>query len=413
MNDRETIALGVTGGIAVYKACDLVRRLRDEGFDVKVMMTRSACEFVTPLTFETLSGQPVVTDQFQAPEEYGINHIGLARRAAVVLIAPATANVIGKIAQGIADDFLTTLVTATYAPLCLAPSMNTAMWRAEAVQANVRTLLARGAFVVPPGSGSLACGEEGVGRMADVGDVVREVRRIVTRRASLQGVKVLVNAGPTREPIDAVRFVSNRSTGRMGIALASAARDRGAEVTLVMGPSELPMPQRVAVVRVTTAAQMKEATLEAAASADVAVLSAAVSDYAPASPAGGKIKKTGAATVLEMVPTDDVLATLSRTRRPAVLVGFAAEHGDPTAEARRKCVAKGCDLVVGNDVSGSDAGFGTDTNRAVLAFDDGRVEPTPLESKRELAERILDAALSILRARKAPATVRPESADLA
>ena len=414
MSDAPTVALGVTGGIAAYKACDLVRRLRDAGHEVRVVMTRNAQQFVTPLLFETLSGWPVITDQFQAPEEYGgINHIGLARRAALLLVAPATANVIGKMAGGIADDFLTTMAIATAAPIMMAPAMNTVMWGAAVVRDNVRRLAARGVTFVAPDSGSLACGEVGEGRMADVATIVGAVAKRLERRVSMAGTTVLVNGGPTREHLDAVRFLSNPSSGRMGIELAAAARDRGAAVTLVLGPTEIEAPHGVRAVRVTSAEEMLAATLEAARGVDIAVLSAAVSDFAPATVVAGKVKKSAAAAAIELRPTPDVLSTLARTARPPVLVGFAAEHGDPLAEAGRKCLAKGCDFVVGNDIAAAGLGFGSEDNAAVLVFDDGRSEPFGPATKRELAERVWDRALQVLAARRRPAVARPETGDLA
>ena len=407
------VAVGVTGGIAAYKACDLVRRLQDAGHEVRAVMTESAQQFVTPLTLEVLTGFPVITDQFLHSQEYGINHVGLARRADCLVIAPATANTLARMAHGVADDFLTTMVLATYAPIVVAPSMNTAMWRAEATLENLAVLRARGVEVVPPGSGSLACGEEGEGRLAEVADIVSAVGVALRQRSSMKGLKVLVNAGPTREALDAVRFLSNPSTGKMGLALAAAARNRGAEVTLVLGPVQARIPEGVAVVSVTSAAEMLDATLNAASGCDIAVLSAAVSDFTPKHPVEGKVKKGDATPEVSLVPTADVLRAVSESVRPPVLIGFAAEYGDPEAEAARKCREKGCDLVVGNDISQPGTGFGADDNRAVLVEADGSVERTGLVSKRELAERIWDRALATLDVRRRPSVVRSGDADTA
>ncbi|MFN7973118.1 MAG: bifunctional phosphopantothenoylcysteine decarboxylase/phosphopantothenate--cysteine ligase CoaBC [Acidobacteriota bacterium] len=396
MSEAPLVALGVTGGIAAYKACELVRRLQDAGVAVKVVMTDAAQKLVAPLTFETLSGQPVITSQWDAPEEHAINHISLARHAALLLIAPATANCVGKLAHGIADDFLTTMALATRAPIVVAPAMNTAMWESAAVQSNVATLRERGVGFVMPGSGDLACGEEGAGRLADVADIVAQVLQVLSPRRSLSGLEVFVNGGPTREPVDAVRVLSNRSSGRMGIALAEAARRRGAAVRLVLGPTLLAPPPGCRTIRVETAAEMLRATLEHVRGVDAAVLSAAVSDFRPRRAARGKVKKAGAPAHLELEPTEDILLRVAREARPRVLVGFAAESGDPGAEARRKAIRKDCDLVVGNDISASDAGFEVETNRAVLVGRSGRREDTGLMSKDALAHLVWDRVLDLL-----------------
>lgn len=387
--EGRTVLVGLTGGIACYKACDVVRLLVGAGAKVSVVMTVAARQFVTPLTLQALSGRPVGTDTFDLTQESEIGHIKLADSADVVLVAPATANVLAKLAHGIADDLLTTVMLATRAPLVLAPAMNVHMWQHPAVQENLATLVARGARVVGPASGALACGYEGTGRLADPADVVEEVLRVLTRQ-DLSGEHVLVSAGPTQEALDPVRYLSNHSSGKMGYAIARVARRRGAAVTLVTGPTALPTPPGVRTVAVTTAAEMARAIEAAFATATVVVMTAAVADYRPRRPRSRKMKKGAATLTLELEQNPDILAGLGRRKGRRIVVGFAAETNDLVAEARRKLAAKRCDLMVANDVSAPGVGFGADQNAVRLVDRDGLDEALPVLPKDEVASRILD-----------------------
>lgn len=418
-----TIVLGVAGGIAAYKAAELVRLLRKAGAQVFTAMTAAAQQFLTPLTLQTLSGNPVATQLFDLTQESQIGHIALADRADLLLLAPATANLIGRLAHGLADDVLTTLALACQAPLLLCPAMNVNMWDHPAVQENVQRLVGRGARLCGPDAGELACGWVGRGRLSDPAQIVAAAAQLLAEHAGrsgsaavdpgaaqdLAGVRLLVSAGPTYEPIDPVRFLGNRSSGKMGFALARAAARRGAQVTLVAGPVALATPPGVTRIDVETAAQMAQAILPRAAAQDVIIMAAAVADYRPATLAGDKLKKDtlGAAPQLALTPTTDILAELGRARvgpRP-LLVGFAAETTDLLRHAAGKLRRKGCDLLVANDVSAADAGFAVDTNRVVLlaladpaaptpsasdpAADDLQVERLPLLSKDAVADEIL------------------------
>jgi phosphopantothenoylcysteine decarboxylase/phosphopantothenate--cysteine ligase len=393
------IGLGVTGGIGAYKAVELTRLLQKRGHRVRVVMTRSARRFVGPLTFEAITRAPVITGQFAPGLNASIEHIALASDIDALVVAPATANVIGKFAGGIADDFLTSLYLATTAPVVLAPAMNSNMWAHAAVRANVDTLASRGVRFVDPGSGYLACGWVGPGRLAEPDIIASAVDDLVTgRRSTMANVRVLVTAGPTLEDIDVVRFVGNRSSGRMGFAIAQAAADRGARVTVVAGPTAVPPPAGVEVVRVRSARDMHRAVLDRAADADVIVMAAAVADYTPAGgPEAGKIEKGGAMT-LRLERTADILADLGQWRggraRP-VLVGFAAQAGEPTEAARRKLASKRADLVVANDVTQAGAGFDTETNIVTFVAHDGD-QSLPILSKSEVADRLLDRIQSLL-----------------
>jgi len=400
------VVLGVTGCIGAYKACEVLRDLQRRGHDVHVAMTEHATRFVSALTFEALSQHPVFIDQFTLGAESQIQHISLADAADLFLVAPATANVLGKFAHGIADDALTTLYLATTAPVLVAPAMNVNMFSNPAVVANLDTLRERGVGIVEPGSGYLACGWLGRGRLAEVGEIVEAAVAVLTRRRSLAGETVLVTAGPTVEDIDAVRFVSNRSSGRMGYRLAESARDRGARVTLVSGPTTLPEPRGLDFVSVRSAAQMAQAVEEKGAAAGIVVMAAAVSDYRPASVAPNKIKKQEGPLALELVRTPDILAGLGARKNGRFLVGFAAETDAVRENARGKLQAKNLDLIVANDVARTDAGFATDTNAAVLIDAAGEVE-VPLVSKRELAERIWDRVIEM----RAAATDRGNGND--
>ena len=394
------IALGVTGGIGAYKAVEVVRRLQQDGHDVVVIMTSNARRFVGPLTFEAITRRPVVTDQFAPGANATIEHVSLATDIRALLVAPATANTIGKLAHGIADDFLTSLYLVTRAPVIIAPAMNTNMYEHAAVAANLSALEARGAHVVAPGEGYLACGWTGPGRLASVEDVVAAVeRRLRPGGSDLAGRCILVSAGPTCEDLDPVRFVGNRSSGRMGFALAAEAVDRGARVVLVSGPCGLEPPAGAEVVRVRSAADMHAAVTGRAAGADAVIMAAAVADYTPGEGARAqKIAKESETLTLTLTRTPDILRDLGRwrgDRRRPVLVGFAAETGDLVPRARAKLEAKGADLIVANDVSRSDAGFDAETNAATLVSPGGATD-VPLQSKRGLARVILDRLRGML-----------------
>ena len=394
------IALGVTGGIGAYKAVEVVRRLQQDGHDVVVIMTSNARRFVGPLTFEAITRRPVVTDQFAPGANATIEHVSLATDIRALLVAPATANTIGKLAHGIADDFLTSLYLVTRAPVIIAPAMNSNMYEHAAVAANLSALEARGAHVVAPGEGYLACGWTGPGRLASVEDVVAAVeRRLRPGGGDLAGRCILVSAGPTCEDLDPVRFVGNRSSGRMGFALAAEAVDRGARVVLVSGPCSLEPPAGAEVVGVRSAADMHAAVMGRAAGADAVIMAAAVADYTPGEGARAqKIAKESETLTLTLTRTPDILRDLGRwrgDRRRPVLVGFAAETGDLVPRARAKLEAKRADLIVANDVSRSDAGFDAETNAATLVSPGGATD-VPLQSKRGLARVILDRLRGML-----------------
>ncbi len=411
LRDR-VVVVGVSGGIAAYKACELVRRLRERGASVIVVMTAAACEFVTPLTFQALSGNPVVTtlwgDQkprFDLPLESQrklggrVEHVDVAEVADCLVIAPATADLMARMVHGEAPDALTCLALATSAPLVVAPAMDLKMWRASATQANVRALRARGARIVDPGTGFLASGLSGPGRLAEIADIVAAVEKAVEARASLQGLRVLVSAGRTEEPLDPVRVLTNRSSGRMGFALAEAARDRGADVTVVAGPVSVEAPHGVTLVPVVTADEMHRAMRGAAPHADLVIMAAAVADYRPRTVSKAKLKRTADPLVLALEPNPDVLASLAKARKPGqTFVGFALETNDGVANARRKLAAKGVDLIVLNAPSD---GIGTETNRVTLV-DAKHVTPLPAAGKRDVAEAILDRALAMRPGRTRP-----------
>jgi len=389
------VVLGVTGCIGAYKACEVLRELQKREVDVHVVMTEAATRFVSPLTMEALSRHPVFLDQFALGEQSDIRHISLADAADLLLVAPATANILGKFARGIADDALSTLYTATRAKVAVAPAMNVNMFDHPAVVENLEILRARGVFVIEPGAGYLACGWLGKGRLAEVGDIVDAAMGLLARRRGLAGETVLVTAGPTVEDIDPVRFVSNRSSGRMGYRLAEAARDRGAKVVLVSGPTALAAPSGVELVPVRSADDMAAAVSKHAVTATVVVMAAAVSDYRPAQASRTKVKKTEGGTALELVRTPDILRGLGEKKGGRVLVGFAAETDHLLENARKKLGAKNLDLIVANDVTREGAGFGGETNVAVLIDRDGKEEEVGPTSKRELADRILDRVLAL------------------
>jgi phosphopantothenoylcysteine decarboxylase/phosphopantothenate--cysteine ligase len=387
------IALGVTGGIGAYKAVEVARGLQKRGHDVVAIMTRSARKFVGEVTFEAITRRPVITDQFARGANSSIEHIAIATDISLLLVAPATANAIGKLANGIADDFLTSLYLATRAPVLLAPAMNTNMLEHAAVQKNLQTLAARGVRFVDPGDGFLACGWIGKGRLAEPEAIVEAAERMLKPAGSLLGRRIVVSAGPTYEDIDPVRYIGNRSSGRMGYAIAQEASRRGAHVVLVSGPTKLDSPPGVQIERVRSAMEMSRAMTQHASGADAVVMAAAVADYMPeAGAAGEKIAKQDGPLTMRLVRTPDILAELGRARGSSsspVLIGFAAETGDPRPRARKKLASKQVDLIVANDVSRADAGFDSDTNAAFLIAGDGEIE-LPLMLKSELAGRILD-----------------------
>lgn len=396
------VALGVTGGISAYKSVEVCRGLQKLGHDVVAVMTEAATKFVGPLTFEAITRREVITSQWKAGANADIEHISLASDIGLLLVAPCTANVAAKFAHGIADDFLSSLYLATQAPVLIAPAMNTHMLTHPAVQENLRTLEARGVRVVDPGDGYLACGWVGKGRLAEPAEIVDAARALLTPAdAAWRGLRVVITAGPTYEDIDPVRFVGNRSSGRMGFALATEARRRGARVTLVAGPTRVEPPQVDALVRVRSAADLHAAVMRAAEEADVVIMAAAVADYAPAAPAAGKIAKGDGPMTLTLNRTKDVLADLGRlpsraAGRGPVLVGFAAETSNLVAKASAKRERKGADLIVANDVSRDDIGFDVDANAVTIIGVSGTVD-VPRQSKAGVAAAILDQVSPLLR----------------
>lgn len=393
---KKCVVLGVTGGIAAYKACEILRLLQKQGIDVYVVMTKNACQFVAPLTFETLSGHPVAVDTFVRPATWEVEHIALAKRADLFLIAPATANIIGKMACGIADDMLSTTVMATKAPVMIAPAMNTGMWENPATQQNLATLISRGVHVVTPANGHLACGDSGAGKLEDVAVIAQRALDVLGAKRDLEGLRVMVTAGPTREALDPVRYISNRSSGKMGYAIARAAQRRGAQVTLLTGPVSIEPPQGVKVVPFMTTQDLLERALACVQEQDVIIQSAAPADYRAREIAPQKIKKQGGENMtIELVENPDVAATLGRAKREdQTFVGFAAETNDVLAHAQGKLIKKNLDMIVANDVTAPGAGFDVNTNLVTLITRD-RMESLPLMTKDEVADRILDAVLSL------------------
>lgn len=389
------IVLGATGGIAVYKACDVVRRLTKLGADVRVILTESAQKFVPPLTFQTLSGNPVASGMFDQPQQWDMKHISWAKAADLFIIAPATANCIAKCACGIADDMLTSTILATQAPLLFAPAMNRNMWSHPATQQNLQTLLSRGAQTVGPGTGMLANGDMGVGRMAEPEEIVEHALRLLSSTQDMQGLRVLVTAGPTREAIDPVRYLSNHSSGKMGYAIANAAKSRGAQVTLVTGPVSIPVPGGVTAVNIVSTQDLHDAMMAQAAQHDVIIQAAAPADFTMDA-ADQKIKKEKDAPLsLALRQTVDVAAAVGRIKKPRqTLVAFAAETENLLGNARRKLSTKHADLVVANDVSKEGAGFSVDTNIVTLVTAN-EAKDLPLLSKDAVANEILNAVLSI------------------
>jgi phosphopantothenoylcysteine decarboxylase/phosphopantothenate--cysteine ligase len=394
------IVLGVTGGIAAYKAAEFVRLLVKEEAHVHVVMTENGQKFITPLTFQTLSGNPVVTDLFTLVEDEKIGHIALADLASLIVILPATANIIGKIANGIADDFLSTMVMATKAPVLFVPSMNVNMWESKILQNNVQRLLGAGYFFVEPGAGELACHWYGKGRLAELSEVMEKIEDLLSPK-DLKGEKILITGGPTQEAIDPVRFITNHSSGKMGYALAKVARRRGAEVILVTGPTFLPTPRRdIKVLSIRTAEEMREAILSHMDGCSVVIKAAAVSDYRPKEVSQKKLKKATSYLSLELEKTKDILKEIGEKKGGRILVGFAAETDDLVANARKKMVEKNLDFIVVNDVTKPGAGFGLDTNQVKILYPSGEVKDIPIMSKEEVSQIILDDVIKILKQKK-------------
>ncbi|MFC2013122.1 bifunctional phosphopantothenoylcysteine decarboxylase/phosphopantothenate--cysteine ligase CoaBC [Chloroflexota bacterium] len=383
----KTVVLGITGSIAAYKAAYLASKLVQAGAGVEVVMTGAATRFITPLTLRSITGRPVVTGMFESPAEFSIEHVALAEAADVVVVAPTTANAIAKMAAGIADDILTCTVLATTAPVIIAPAMDANMFQNQITQDNLAKLKSRGFVIVGPACGRLASGKTGLGRLADIGEIMSIVKRSVGESADLAGRCIVVTAGGTREPIDPVRHIGNRSSGKMGYAVAEAARERGAAVKLITASSCLPDPAGVAVTHIATAAQMKEAVTRAAKKADVLIMAAAVADYRPREIAKNKIKKGDSSLTLELIRTPDILGEV---KGDFLKVGFAAESDDVMANAGKKLEKKQLDIIVANDITGADSGFEVDTNQVTLIDRSGNIESLPLLTKREVADKLLD-----------------------
>jgi len=389
----KTIVLGVTGGIAAYKAAEIASQLTQAGAKVSVIMTEEALQFISAVTFRALTGRPVVTEMFDLASEFSIEHVSLAKAADVVVIAPATANIIAKLAAGIADDMLCCTVLATKAPVLIAPAMETNMYANPITRDNLSKLKARNFVIVGPATGWLASGKEGLGRLADVNDIIGSIRQVLDRGADLTGRHIVVTAGGTQEPIDPVRYLSNRSSGKMGYALAEAARDRGAEVTLITAPASLSEPAGINVIRVGTAEEMRQAVENASPRADALIMAAAVADYRPIKAAKDKIKKGKAGLTLELECTPDILGSVKGN---FIKVGFAAESSNLVENAREKLKQKQLDFIVANDITASDSGFGTDTNRVTIIDGKGKVDRLPLLAKREVADKVLDKVAELL-----------------
>jgi phosphopantothenoylcysteine decarboxylase/phosphopantothenate--cysteine ligase len=394
------VVLGVGGGIAAYKAAELARALAQRGASVQVVMTAAAQEFVKPLTFAALTGKKVITGMFSSATgdetlSSAVEHISVAEANSLLVVAPATANLLAKFAHGIADDFLTTLYLAFTGRVLLAPAMNTHMWQHPATVANLEILRMRGNAVVEPAEGPLACGMIGAGRLADPETIAEAAMRLIVQRKDLEGETVLVTAGPTQEPLDPVRYISNRSSGKMGYALAEAAAARGANVVLVSGPTHLARPNGVKLIKVTTAVEMRDAVIENLECATIIIKAAAVADYHLARIPEQKVKKTAARLSLDLDPTPDILAEVGRKKGDRLLVGFAAETERLVEESRRKLKSKNCDMVVGNLVSQEGVGFDSDTNEVVLVMSTGETVELPRASKREIADQILDEIIKL------------------
>ncbi|MBN1380685.1 MAG: bifunctional phosphopantothenoylcysteine decarboxylase/phosphopantothenate--cysteine ligase CoaBC [Deltaproteobacteria bacterium] len=399
MLNEKHILIGITGGIAAYKTAELTRELVKKGASVKVIMTKNATEFITPLTLQTLSRHPVYMDMYSLSGDFSISHISLAQEADLVVIAPATANVIGKIAVGIADDLLTTSVMATRAPVLICPSMNTQMYENPIVQGNLEKLAAQGYLIVDPSHGELACGVEGPGRLPDVSEIVDVVETILTPK-DLTGEHVLVTAGPTQEAFDPVRFITNHSSGKMGYAVAVMARRRGADVTLISGPTTLAAPRGVRCVSVKSAREMRDAVMEHLEKATVVIKAAAVADYRPASRSDSKIKKSEGTLNMSLERNPDIIAEIGKNKGQRVLIGFAMETDNLFENAAEKLTRKNMDLIIANDLNQEGAGFQTDTNVITMLDPNGGKETLPLMDKMDVADRILDRVKKIIEKRK-------------
>jgi len=395
MLEGKEIVLGVTGGISAYKAAELVRRLCQAGAKVHVIMTQAATRFITPLTLRVLSRNPVITDIFAEPDHWDMAHIALSERAELFIIAPATANIIGKLAHGIADDVLSTTILAIRAPVIIAPAMNDNMYQNPVVQENILLLRQRGFHLVEPEYGELASGKMGWGRLASVDKIMVLVERILSSRKDFLGETVLITAGATQEPLDAVRFISNPASGKMGYALARAALNRGAKVILISGGTHLSPPADAEFISVRTAQQMYEAVLTYWIRAEIVIMAAAVSDYRPRKVFPEKIKKEAESWVLELEKTPDILAHLGKEKKGQILVGFAAETKNIIENAQKKLKNKNLDLIIANDITAPGSGFGTDTNQVTLITAKGEIEHLPLLPKIEVANKILDKIQTI------------------
>jgi phosphopantothenoylcysteine decarboxylase/phosphopantothenate--cysteine ligase len=393
MLTNKTIVLGVTGSIAAYKAAEIASQLTQAGAKVDVIMTKEALQFISPVTFRAITSRPVVTEMFDLASEFSIEHVSLAQAADMVVIAPATANIIAKLAAGVADDMLCCTVLATKAPLLIAPAMETNMYNNPATQDNLSKLKARDFVVIGPAIGWLASGKEGLGRLADINDIIGNIRQVLGRDGDLADRYVVVTAGGTQEPIDPVRYICNRSSGKMGYALAEAARDRGAKVTLITAPTSLPEPIGIDVIKVGTAQEMYQAAENVASQADALIMSAAVADYRPKSAAKEKIKKGKAGLTLELECTTDILGSVQGN---FIKVGFAAESSNLLANAKHKLQQKNLDLIVANDITASDSGFGVDTNQVTIVDRTGKIDNLPLLPKREVADKVLDRVAELL-----------------
>jgi len=393
MLSNKTVVLGITGSIAAYKAAEIASQLTQAGAKVNVIMTKEAIQFISPITFRAITGRPLVTEMFDLASEFSIEHVSLAKAADIVVIAPATANIIAKLAAGIADDMLCCTVLATKAPVVIAPAMETNMYNNPITQDNLSKLKARNFVIIAPATGWLASGKEGPGRLADINDIIGGIRQVLERGGDLAGKHIVVTAGGTHESIDPVRYISNRSSGKMGYALAEAARDRGAKVTLVTAPTSLPEPAGVDVIKVNTAQEMRQAVEKVTPQADALVMAAAVADYRPTKAAKDKIKKGEAGLTLELECTPDILGSVKGN---FIKVGFAAESNNLVENAKQKLQQKGLDFIVANDITAIGSGFGVDTNRVTIIDQEGKIDSLPLLAKREVADKVLDRVVELL-----------------
>ncbi|WP_326514130.1 bifunctional phosphopantothenoylcysteine decarboxylase/phosphopantothenate--cysteine ligase CoaBC [Clostridium intestinale] len=394
MNNK-CVVIGVSGGVAVYKALEVISRLRKKDIEVRVIMTESAQKFVTPLSFQSLSQNMVTTDMFDEPKAWEIQHISLAKKADLMLVLPATANIIGKVANGIADDMLSTTIMATKAPVVFAPAMNTNMYENPIVQNNIEKLKSFGYEFIEPASGRLACGDVGAGKLADVEDIYEFVLKTLYKTSDLEGKKVLITAGPTISPIDPVRFITNRSTGKMGYAIAEEARNRGAEVTLISGPTNIKPPYGVKTIKISTNEEMKDEVLKYFDETDIVIKSAAVADYKTLTYSEQKIKKGEGNLNLEFTRDSDILSILGEKKTSQILVGFAAESSNLEENATRKLIKKNLDLIVGNDIISKETGFGSDDNKVIFISKTGEKTVLDKMSKLEVAKKLFDEIIKI------------------